>query len=141
MFVVATGIGVILSGFLWAGMSNSARMLGGAQCALIAGALTFVIDAVEGWRIPYFHALVFTLLTLGEQGTIQGETTYMVDRAPAEDRPTLIATGNALMWTLAIGVALLLGAAGHLNDIRTPLVLLMAFNAVAMIYVMTALRD
>ena len=139
VFVVASGIGVISSGLLWAGMSNSARMAGGAQCALIAGALTFLIDAVEDWQIPYFHALVFTLLTLGEQGTIQGETTYMVDHAPAEDRPTLIATGNALMWTLAIGIALLLGAAGHLHDIRTPLVVLMAFNAAAMIYVLTAL--
>jgi hypothetical protein len=67
--------------------------------------------------------------------------TYMVDRAPAEDRPTLIATGNALMWTLAIGVALLLGAAGHLHDIRTPLVVLMAFNVAAMVYVLSALRD
>jgi hypothetical protein len=141
VFVVASGIGVISSGLLWAGMSNSARMVGGAQCALIAGALTLFIDAVEDWQIPYFHALVFTLLTLGEQGTIQGETTYMVDHAPAEDRPTQIATGNALMWTLAIGIALLLGAAGHLHDIRTPLVALMAFNAAAIIYVLTALRS
>ena len=68
VFVVATGIGVILSGFFWAGTSNFARMVGGAQCALIAGVLTFIIDAVEDWQIPYFHALVFTLLTLGEQG-------------------------------------------------------------------------
>ena len=141
VFVVASGIGVISSGFLWAGMSNSARMVGGALFALLAGALTFVIDAVEDWQIPYFHALVFTLLTLGEQGTIQGEMTYMIDHAPAKDRPTLIATGNALMWTLAIGVALLLGAAGHLHDIRTPLVVLMVFNAAAMVYVLRALRD
>lgn len=141
VFVVASGIGVISGGFLWAGMSNSARMAGGAQCALIAGMLTFVIDAVEDWQIPYFHALVFTLLTVGEQGTIQGASTYMLDHAPAEDRPTLIATGNALTWTLAIAVALVLGAAGHLHDIRTPLVLLMAFNTAAMLYVLTALRD
>ena len=141
VFVVASGIGVISSGFLWAGMSTSARMVGGAQCALIAGALTFVIDAVEDWQIPYFHALVFTLLTLGEQGSIQGQTTYMIDHAPAADRPTLIATGNALMWTLAIGVALLLGAVGHLHDIRTPLAMLMAFNVAAMLYVRAALRD
>ncbi len=141
VFVVASGIGVILSGFLWAGMSNSARMVGGALCALVAGALTFVIDAVEDWQIPYFHALVFTLLTLGEQGSIQGQTTYMIDHAQAADRPVLIATGNALTWTLAIGVALLLGAAGHLHDIRTPLALLMAFNVAAMLYVMTTLRD
>ena len=141
VFVVASGIGVIAGGLLWAGRSNSARMVGGAQCALIAGALTFVIDAVEDWQVPYFHALVFTLLTLAEQGAIQGEATYMMDHAPAQDRPALIATGNALMWTLAMGVALLLGAAGHLHDIRTPLAILMAFNAAAMLYVPAALRD
>ena len=65
----------------------------------------------------------------------------MMNHAPADDRPTLIATGNALMWTLAIVVALLLGAAGHLHDIRTPLVLLMTFNVAAMLYVLAALRD
>jgi MFS family permease len=140
VFVVASGIGVISGGLLWAGMSNSDRMGGGALCALLAGALTLVIDAIEDWQIPYFHALVFTLLTLGEQGSIQGEMTYMVDHAPADDRPALIATGNALTWTLAIGVALLLGAAGHLHDIRTALVVLMAFNVGAMLYVLTALR-
>ena len=140
VFVVASGIGVISSGLLWANMSNSARMVRGALCALLAGVLTLVIDAIEDWQIPYFHALVFTLLTLGGEGTIQGETTYMVDHAPADDRPALIATGNAVTWTLSIGVALLLGAAGHLHDIRTPLVVLMAFNVGAMLYVLTALR-
>jgi hypothetical protein len=60
--------------------------------------------------------------------------TYLMDHAPAAERPTLIATANASMRALGIVVALALGAAGHLHDIRTPLVVLMAFNAAAALY-------
>lgn len=140
VFVVATGLGVVLGGLLWGNLSNRVRMVAGALCTLSAGALILVVDGVEAWRIPYFHAFAFVLLTLGEQGAIQGEMTYMVDHAPASDRPALIATGNALMWTLGIGVGLALGAAGHLHDIRTPLVILMAFNAAAALYALRAFK-
>jgi MFS family permease len=140
IFVVATGIGLISSGALWAGWSSRGRMIGGALMALLAGALSLVVDAVEQWHIAYFHAFVFVLLTLGEQGVIQGQITYMADHAPPGDRPTLLGTTNAAMWTLGIGVALILGAAGHLHDILTPLVVLMVFNAAAALYVLLALR-
>jgi MFS family permease len=140
-FVVATGIGLIASGALWAAWPNRTRMIGGALMALVAGALSLIIDVVEQWQIPYFHAFVFVLLTLGEQGVIQGQITYMADHAPAADRPTLIGTTNAMMWTLGIGVALVLGAAGHVQHVLTPLVVLMAFNAAAALYVRVALPD
>jgi MFS family permease len=140
VFVVATGIGLIASGALWAAWSDRARMIGGALMALLAGALCLIVDAVEHWQIPYFHAFVFVLLTLGEQGVIQGQITFMADHAPPDDRPVLIGTTNAAMWTLGIGVALVMGAAGHLHHILTPLVVLMAFNAAAALYVLLALR-
>ncbi len=139
VFVTATGIGLILSGPLWAPWSNRGRIVGGALLALLAGALTLAVDAVEQWQIAYFHAFVFALLTLGEQGVIQGQITYMADHAPADDRPTLIGTSNSMMWTLGMGVALVLGAVGHLHHILTPLVVLMAFNAMAAIYALVAL--
>ncbi|HSA83185.1 MAG TPA: hypothetical protein VLE23_20370, partial [Geminicoccaceae bacterium] len=67
--------------------------------------------------------------------------TYMMDHAPAADRPSLIATANASMRVLGIGVGLALGAAGHLHDIRTPLVVLMAFNAAAAFYALRAFKE
>ena len=140
VFVLASSIGVVTSGLLWANSTNRVRMATGALFALLAGALTLVIDAIEHWQIAYFHAFAFVLLTLAEQGSVQGQITYMMDHAPAADRPTLIATANAAMRTLAIGVALALGAAGHLHDIRTPLVVLMAFNAAAALYALRAFR-
>ena len=140
VFVVATGIGLITSGALWASWPNRARMIGGALMALLAGALSLIVDVVEQWQIPYFHAFVFVLLTLGEQGVIQGQITYMADHAPPDERPVLIGTTNAAMWTLGIGIALALGAAGHLHHILAPLVVLMTFNAAAALYVLLALR-
>jgi hypothetical protein len=139
VFVVATGIGLISSGALWAAWSNRGRMVGGALLALLAGALSLIIDAVEQWHIAYFHAFVFFLLTIGEQGVLQGQDIYMVNHAPPGDRPTLIGTSNAVLWTLGIGVALVLGAVGHLHHILTPLVVLMAFNAAAALYALAAL--
>jgi MFS family permease len=138
VFVIASGIGVISSGLLWSRSSDRARMAAGAAVALVAGVLTLVIDGIEDLQIPYFHGIVFVLLTIAEQGAIQGQITYMMDHAPAADRPILIATANASMRTVGIGVALVLGAAGHLHDIRTPLVVLMAFNAAAALYALRA---
>jgi MFS family permease len=140
VFVVATGIGVISSGLLWASFSAEARMAVGALLALLAGALTLVVEGFDLLGTPYFHAFVFALLTVGEQGAIQGHMVFMTNHAPAEDRPALIATSYATMRILGVGVALLLGAAGHLQDIRAPLVLLIIFNAAAALYVMTNLR-
>ena len=82
---------------------------------------------------------MFVLLTLGEQGVIQGQITYLADHAQPDDRPTMVGTTNAVMWTLGIGVALVLGAVGHLHHILTPLVLLMACNAAAALYVLLTL--
>ncbi len=141
VFVLATGIGVISSGLIWANSTNRARMAEGALFALIAGVLTLVINSIEHLQITYFHAFVFVLLTLAEQGSVQGQITYMMDHAPAADRPTLIATANASMRALGIGVALVLGAVGHLHDIRTPLVVLMVFNAAAAIYALRAFES
>jgi MFS family permease len=141
VFVLATSIGVITSGLLWANSTNRVRMGTGAVFALIAGVLTLFIDAIEHWQITYFHAFVFVLLTLAEQGSIQGQITYLMDHAPAAERPTLIATANASMRVLAIGVGLALAAAGHLHDIRTPLVVLMACNAAAAWYAFRAFES
>jgi MFS family permease len=139
VFVVATGVGLISSGVLWAAWSDRGRMAGGALLALLAGALSLAVDVVEQWHVAYFHSFVFVLLTLGEQGVIQGQITYLADHAPPDDRPTMVGTTNAVMWTLGIGVALVLGAVGHLHHILTPLVLLMACNAAAALYVLLAL--
>ena len=141
VFVLASGIGVISSGLLWANSTNRARMAAGALFALVAGVLTLLIDAIEDWQIAYFHAFVFVLLTLAEQGSVQGQINYLIDHASATDRPTLIATGNAFMRILGIGVALVLGAAGHLHDIRTPLVVLMVFNVAAAVYALHAFKE
>ena len=140
VLVLASGIGVISSGFLWANSTSRGQMAAGALFALVAGALTLVIDAIEHWQIAYFYAFVFVLLTLAEQGSIQGQITYLMDHAPAVDRPSLIATANASMQLLGIGVGLALGAVGHLHDIRTPLVVLMAFNAAAVLYALRAFK-
>jgi hypothetical protein len=48
---------------------------------------------------------------------------------------------NALLACAGIVVALIIGAAGHLHDIRTPLVLLILCNAAAALYARRAFAD
>jgi hypothetical protein len=53
----------------------------------------------------------------------------------------MVAFNNALLAFAGICVALVLGAAGHLHDIRTPLALLILANVAAALYARRAFRD
>lgn len=139
LFVLASSAGVLVGGLLWARCSVRLRIVAGALLTATAGALTFVVEGLEHRQVPYFYAFLFVVLTLGEQGAIQGRMTDLVNHAPDEDRPILVATSNTSFWAVGIGVAALLATAGQLHDIRTPLVILIALNVAAALYVALAL--
>ncbi len=130
MFVLASSVGVLLSG-LWARVPIRRRISAGALLAALAGGLTFLVDATGPGQVPYFYAGLFVLLTLGEQGSIQGRMTYLANHAPDHDRPAMVATSSTTGWIVGIGIAALLATAGQLHDIRLPLVILIATNLAA----------
>lgn len=134
LFVLTSSVGVLLSGS-WAKVPIRHRIAAGALLAALAGALTFLVQATGPWQVPYFYAALFILLTLGEQGSIQGRLTYLANRAPDHDRPALVATSSTAGWIVGIGVAALLAMAGQLQDIRLPLVILIVFNLAAALFV------
>ncbi|MEZ5861025.1 MAG: hypothetical protein R3D28_18965 [Geminicoccaceae bacterium] len=107
----------------------------GALFAALAGALSFVVEATGPWQVAYFYATLFVLLTLGEQGSIQGRMTYLVNHASDHDRPAMVATNSTTGWIVGIGVAALLAMAGQFQDIRLPLVILIGTNIAAALYV------
>lgn len=141
IFVLASSAGVLIGGLLWARFSIRLRIVAGALLAAFAGVLAFVVENLEHWQVPYFYAGLFVLLTLGEQGSIQGRMTFLVNQAPDHDRPILVATSNTSTWMVGIGVSALLAMAGQLHDIRTPLVVLIAVNLAAALYVSLALQS
>ena len=141
VFVLASSVGVLIGGLLWARFSVRSRIVAGALLTAAAGALTFVVEALGHQPVPYLYGFLFVVLTLGEQGSIQGRTTYLVNRAPDHDRPILVATSNTSTWIVGIGMSALLATAGQLHDIRTPLVILIAVNLAAALYVSLALHS
>jgi len=140
LFVLTSSFGVLLSGILWKRFSVRDRMAAGALVCSVGGALTFLVQGIDHGNIPYYYSILFILLTLGEQGSIQGRITYLANRAPDHERPVLVATTSTVGWIAGIAVSAALGAAGALHDIRTPLVVLIVFNLAASLYVSRALE-
>lgn len=130
LFVLTSSVGVLLSG-LWAKVPIRSRIVAGALLAALAGTLTFLVQATGPWQVPYFYAGLFVLLTLGEQGSIQGRMTYLANHASDRDRPAMVATSSTTGWIVGIGLAALLAMAGQFQDIRLPLVILIATNLAA----------
>jgi hypothetical protein len=112
VFVVAVGVANVISSPLWGALSDrSARsvMVAGGLTGAAAGGLALImilIDLPQDWS--WLYASVFFVLGLAEAGVRLGRKTYLVDGAPADERPLYVAFANT-----SIGlVALLLGLIG-----------------------------
>ncbi|MGH6915959.1 MAG: MFS transporter, partial [Geminicoccales bacterium] len=143
-FVVAISLGLVLSGPIWGRLTDRHGALVTAAAALLAagaGVLVLVLDQVGDPNAPFFHASLFLPLSLARAGVVLARTRLLSVNAPAADRPAMIGLSNALLACVAVVVALLVGAAGHLHDIRTPLVILILFNIAAALYARRAFAD
>lgn len=110
LLVISVALARVLSSPFWGRFSDvSARRvmalagLVGALPALLALAL---ITLPTGAYTAYGFGVVFFVLGFAEAGVRLGRKTYLVDAAPEEERPTLVAFGNS-----AIGIVTLLTAA------------------------------
>lgn len=143
-FVVAMALGLVLSGPIWGRLldrHNALVAVAGCLIAAAAGALVLIMDQMGDPTVPFYHAFLFLPLSLARQGVIQARMRYLSVKAPAGERPAMIALNNAALASAGIVVALILGAAGHLHDIRTPLVLLILANVATALYARRALAD
>jgi MFS family permease len=143
-FVVAMALGLVLSGPIWGRLNdrhNALVAMAGCLLAAGAGVLVLTMDLVGDQALPFFHAFLFLPLSLARQGAIQARLRHLSVYATASDRPTMVAFNNALLAFAGICVALVLGAVGHLHDIRTPLALLIVANIAAALYARRAFRD
>ncbi|MEM7021675.1 MAG: hypothetical protein AAF637_03690 [Pseudomonadota bacterium] len=138
VFVVAMSLGMILGGPVWGRLLDrhtSAVAVSGALLVAVIGVGVLVMDQLGDPAAPFTHAFLFLPLAFAVDGVIHARIRWISVKAPAADRPALLALSSALLACAGILVALALGAAGHLHDIRTPLVILIALNVVAAIYV------
>ncbi|HKJ95906.1 MAG TPA: MFS transporter [Gammaproteobacteria bacterium] len=106
IFVLTVGLGNVLSSPVWGRFSDrSSRQVliaSGLLAAVIAALAVMIGHLPDGLRSPYSYALVFVLLGIAEQGVRLGRKTYLVDGAPAEERPLYVAFANTVVGLMAV---------------------------------------
>jgi MFS family permease len=143
-FVVAIALGLVLSGPIWGRVidrHNAAVGAAGSWLAAAAGIVVLILDQLGYMAAPFWHALLFLPLSFARQGVVQARNRHLSVKAPAQHLPAMAGFSNALLACAGIVVALIVGAAGHLHDIRTPLVILIACNVAAALYARRAFAD
>jgi hypothetical protein len=143
-FVVAMSLGMVLAGPVWGRLidrHNALALILASLLAALSGVLVLVMDALGMPGGPFVHGLLFLPLSLAAEGSYEGRTRMLLARATPQDRPALLALSSALLAVAAVGSALVLGLAGHLHDIRTPLVILIGLNLASALYVRRAFAE
>lgn len=119
LFVLTVGAANVASSRLLGRFAdqNSRAVMGfaGIMAALTAVAALGIQGLDAAWRSPYLYAVVFVLLGFAEQGVRLGRKTYLVDAAPADERPLYVALGNTLVGAFALLAGLLGGVAELLS--------------------------
>ncbi|MEM7021672.1 MAG: MFS transporter [Pseudomonadota bacterium] len=133
-FVVAVALGFLLSGPIWGRLNDrNTRLTLTLSCSLAAcaGICVLVFDQLGDPGLPYYHAMVFVPLALARQGSAQARARRLSVKAPTGERPAMASYNSAAVAFGGVCAGLLLGTAGHLHDIRTPLVMLIVASIVA----------
>lgn len=108
-FVIAAGVGGMLGGPLWGKLAdraaNRAMVAGGALAVLVAlYALVLRLFPAELQRF-YLLAPVFVVNAIAYAGIRLGRKTWLVDYAPAQERPLYVSLANTL-----VGAGMLAGS-------------------------------
>lgn len=131
LFVFAVGVANVVSSPFWGIFADAeARrvlMLSGIIGAAAAG-LALAIAAVGGGDSAFYYTPVFLLLGLAEAGVRLGRKTYLVDAAPSEERPLLVAFSNTSIGLLALAF----GALGMVMDAAGAQAMLALLGALAL---------
>jgi len=133
LLVFAVGLANIVSSPFWGRLSDSdsRRVMahaGGlsALAGLAALAIVFLFD--EAGLLGWLFMPVFFLLGVAESGARLGRKTYLVDGAPADERPLVVAFANTVIGVVALGFGLL----GLLADLAGPAVAVGLLVAIAL---------
>jgi len=106
VFIVTVGLASVISSPIWGYFSDrSSRSVLGISglLAALAGVLALGIAALpETIQSTWLYTSVFIVLGVAEAGVRLGRKTYLVDAAPAAERPLYVAFSNTSIGLLAI---------------------------------------
>lgn len=128
-FVVAVGVANVVGSPVWGRVADrrSTRLVmaaAGLVGALAVGLALTLSAAGRGVPGDLF-ALAFLLAGLAESGVRIGRKAYVVNAAPAGQRPLWVSASNTLAGVVALAFAVL-GAVGQLFGVRTVLAVVLA---------------
>jgi hypothetical protein len=138
IFVIATSLAQVLSSPVWGRFSDrssrTVMMLGGGL-AVVAGIMALLFGVLPlSWQTAVLYAAIFLLLGIAQAGARLGRKTYLVDAAPADDRPLYVAVSNTLIGVLTLAG----GAFGLISAIFGLRVLLAIFIGLAFLGVIAS---
>jgi MFS family permease len=121
MFVIAAGVGRLAGGPLWGKLAdtgaNLAMVLGGALALLVAGYTFSFPFFPESAQSFWWLAPVFVLNAIAYAGIRLGRKTYLVDYAPADERPLYVSLANTLVGVVMLAGSLL-GVIAQLTSVQ-----------------------
>lgn len=106
LFVIAIGLAEVLSSPFWGRFSDrSSRtvMMMGGLLATAVGMLALGMELLpEAWQTSLVFAPVFLLVGFARAGVRLGRKTYLVDGAPAAERPLYVALSNTVIGIITL---------------------------------------
>ena len=111
IFVIAISLARVLSSPFWGRFSDrSSRMVmmlgGGLAGAAGILAVAFVL-LPSAWQSAYLYGAIFFVLGIARSGIRLGRKTYLVDAAPADDRPLYVAVSNTIIGAVTLSSGLM----------------------------------
>ncbi len=104
ILVMASSLAAVLSAPFWGRFSDASSrrvmVAGGIWTAVTVGLALSAEILPEGWLGISLFALVFLSSGFAVAGVRLGRKTYLVDGAPAADRPLMVAVANALVGVM-----------------------------------------
>lgn len=142
IFVIAASAGMLAGSLIWGKLAAKSEILvmsGGSFIAGGAAILALLLEMTGLISSLPFYAVVIFLLSFGSHGVINSRSIYLINMTAKTERPYLVAFGDVAAGVLAVGVSAGLGALAHLHSPTAPLVVLLATNIIAGLYIITQL--
>jgi hypothetical protein len=142
-FVIASNIGLVVGGLIWARIgkrSVDAILVLAALVTCVGGLLAMAIEMRLVSQGIVLYAIVFVLVSLGAQGIRNGRTLYLIGMTTDEERPFCIAVANVTIGAVAIAFGAVLGALAGFRGVAWPIFVLVVLNVLAALYTLK-LRD
>lgn len=142
-FVIAAAAGGSFGAVVWSAITRKSivmTMAIGCAVAAVSATLALGLDFSGYAKNLWAYAVVIFLLSFGCGGVINGRYLYLIGMTEKSERPYLVALGDVAAGLIGIVFATGLGWLAHLQDERSPLIVLAILNVVALFFALLLIR-